>query len=418
MKHIYTSIVFLLLILSPRANAEITKNITAQDSTKRKKVEFKFGGRIDLMVFTDSYKSAENRGGVQYLYPERPFYNDKGEDIQFQNRLRASVAPTRLHLSVMTTDILKADALGYIETDFMGITPDVMYGVRLRHAYFRLKWKTNSLLLGQTNHLTMVEEMSANTVTFGGGYPLNPLSRPIQIRFSQDLGQKMNITAAAALFSGVTGENQSFVMLPDLQLKFTVGSASKLLVGAVGGVKVLRPRTLTGDMSKATATVTAFNAALFGRYSFAGGYCVKLFGIWGQDLSSLSIIGGYAPLLAEYSPEADYGYAPTSAYSVWADFESKKWKGWQCGIFAGMQQNLGTSKEVVVQDSYIPNRGIYRFWRVAPRIYYHHKGLTFGLEYMYSMATWSKQVDDYMRPTEKYPNTFNNRVTLLARFTF
>jgi len=389
------------------------------------KVSFKFGGRIDLLIYSDSYNSVEIRNGAHYYFPQAPLYNDYGEDINKSGRLRMSIAPTRLNGSVFVPELIGANGMGFVEIDFMGSNESTLGAIRMRHAYFSLQWKRTRITAGQTSHLAMVDELSPLAVSYGGGNPIAPLNRPIQVQFGAKVGHghgNMTLTAAAAFFSGETGRAQSYAFLPDIHIKFAAGNVNDGLYGGVlGGYKLLKPRDLTEDLTKAKKTVGSWDVAAFGKYSFAKGYSVKLYGIWGQDLSPLSMLGGYAPLLSDQG-KPDYGYAPVSSYSAWVDFETKRYSGWAAGIFGGVQKYLGASKDIDLANPAAANRIAYYevegFWRVAPRVSFTYKKLYFGLEYMISSARWAEQLNNDYTAARSYPDTYNNRVTILARFAF
>lgn len=408
MKKLFT----LLLLLS-------SELLFANDTIPETKFSFKFGGRIDVNLFYDSYQSIESRGGLMYKFPDKPAYNKDGDDVNFRPWLRFGIASSRVNFAATATNVLGATVRGFIEVDFMGTADNVLSTIRLRHAYVDMKWKNRALLVGQTSHLTMVDQVAANTVTFGGGYSINPLNRPVQVQFTQNLGRYSNLTLAAAIFGGVTGDRQSYALMPDIQLRYTGGNADTFTYGLVVGMRSEKPRTLTADSTLTSEKILSFNAAIFARYTFGGGYAAKIFGLWGGDLSPLSILGGYAPLYEDRN-KVDYGYAPLRAFSAFLDVESPLYcKSWQWGIFGGWQQNLGSAQMIDLSQATIANKGINYYWRVAPRVYYNYKKhLTFGLEYMLSGAQWAKEMDNYYMPISNYETTYNSRVTFLARFKF
>lgn len=391
----------------------------ANDTIPATKVTHKFGGRIDFLTYWDNYKNVENFNGVQVKFPSRPEYNSKGENINFQPRLRMSVAPTRFNYTINATNVMGANVKGFIEVDFMGNADNLLGMLRLRHAYIDMQWKTRSLVIGQTSHLSMADEAVLNVVTYGGGMPFNPLNRPLQIQFNQKFGKNSTITLAAAMFNGSVGVEQGNSMVPDFHVRYTGGAADGFSYGATAGVRLLKPRTLTADSSFATKQMVTFDAAVFARYIFGGGYGLRVYGIIGQDISPLTMIGGYATLYSERTIQ-DYGYAPLSSYSAFVDFETPSYKEhWQLGIFAGYQQNLGSTQQIDLSKLVTSNPGIDRFWRIAPRIYYNYKKhLSFGLEYMFSGASWAKEMDRYYRPVSGSKNAYDDRVTFIARFKF
>lgn len=143
------------------------------------------------------------------------------------------------------------------------------------------------------------------------------------------------------------------------------------------------------------------------------------FAMWGEDLSTLSMLGGCGPRLRDVERgETDYGYTTTQTIAMWLGFETKIMKGWQPGLLTGWTKNLGSGREIDLAEAEIPDKGIDWYFRLSPRLWYHYKQLSFGLEYMYSLASWGRAFDAHYRPTERYENSQNHRVTLLARFKF
>ena len=389
-----------------------------QEEPKSEKITFKFGGRIDFFLLSDTYESKETCNGAQYFFPLAPLYNDKGENLNYVNRLRASVVPSRLNATVNVPELLRARGKGYVEIDFMGLSEATLGMIRLRHAFFSLEWQKTELLFGQTSHLAMVDEIAPNVVRSGGGNPIHPLSRPIQVQFHGKPSENITLSVAAALFSGETGRAQSYALLPDLHLRFTAGDpADGFFGGVVGGYKLLKPRISTADGSRAEETTGSFDAAAFARYSFGRGYSLTAYGIRGGNLSPFDMLGGYASL-HEDADRQDYRYANVGSYSAWLDFETRRFSGWSMGIFGGIQQYTGSSKDISVYGSNIRYYGIEGFWHISPRVWYTYRKLSFGLEYLLSSAKWARTFDDRYKATDSYSPTYNNRVVLLARFAF
>lgn len=398
--------------------AAFTAGMASGAEKKDSRVQFKFGGRLDAQVFTDTYASKASYNGIFYYFPLAPEYNKYGDDIRRESSLRFGVANTRLSGTVTAVDILGATARAFVETDFLG-SGNVFGVLRLRHAYISLDWKRSQLLIGQTNNLAVPEEIFPNTVAHGCGTPINPLSRIPQIRFTQRLGDIVRLTGALGMYAGAEGEAQSYGMIPDIALRLTVGDPKGSMIGFGGGFKSIRPRNLTADSVRTFKRMAAFNASMFGLYTFGGGHRLSAFAMWGQDLSTLNMLGGYGPRLREVADgDLDYGYTATQAVAVWLNYEGKEMKRWQPGFFVGWTKNLGTGKEIDLAKAAIPDKGIDWYFRLSPRLWYNYWKLSFGLEYMYSLASWGREFDSHYRPTERYADTQNHRVTLLARFKF
>lgn len=408
----------LLLFITLVAICQAT--VCAQQAEVMFKPKFFFGGRVDVMSYYDSYATIDSRNGVQYMMPAPPVYNSRGEDINAQARVRMSIAPSRLFMGVDVPDVLGGKGRAYIETDFMGNGEAFINIPRIRHAYFSLDWERQSVIIGQTSHLSSIDHAAANTVSFGGGYPFFPLARPIQMRFTQKFAQHGQFAFAMAMAGGgVSGVEQSYALLPDLHARLLLGDPNSLSAGVAGGVCFLRPRTLTADSSITRKSLMAWDVTAFVKYAF-GGHSLTAFGIVGTNLRRYEMTGGYAPLLNNIQDELqDYNYCGITTFSTWLDFNSKSYDGWRYGLFAGLQKNLGASQPVRLS---LGNLGVDEnlsfYWRFQPRVTYTYKYfLTFGLEYSYSQAQWS-HMNDRGQATQVLTNTGNNRVTFLARFVF
>ncbi len=388
----------------------------AKNSDKTPAVRFRFGGRLDAQIFTDSYASKAANNGIFYYFPLAPVYNDRGEDLNRENSLRFGVANSRLSVRATAPNVLGGEAGAYVEADFMGSGTNV--GIfRLRHAYMSLDWKRSTLLIGQTNNLSVPEEVFPNTVAHGAGTPLNPQSRIPQVRFSHRFGERVRLTAAVGMYAGKQGEAQAYGLVPDFALRLSVGRAT--MISFSGAVKSIRPRNFTADSVRTTRRMAAFNASVFGLHTFGGGHKLTAFVMWGQDLSTLSMLGGYGPRLREVEAgEPDYGYTATQTIATWLGFETKIMRGWQPGLLVGWTKNLGAGKPIDLALASIPDKGIDWYFRLSPRLWYHFKPLSFGLEYMYSLASWGSLFDDRYRPVQRHRNAQNHRITLLARFKF
>lgn len=412
MRQLLLSLIITLSTLS--ANAIEIK--VSQDTAKQKKYSLRFVGRVDAYAYSDSYKSVERHNGIQYLMPERPSYDPiSGADLNFGNQLRYSIATTRLGFGGAIQFNEKNSVEAYIEADFMAnSTTSPSLVPRLRHAYAKLNLGNSSILFGQTSHLALYEEIAPNTVSFGAGYPFNVLSRPIQFRFTQTFADKfVSLSIAASMFNGNTQmQMQSRAMTPDISIRATVGDPNKNSIAVMAGFKSIMPEMdIVSDKSE---RMNAFYGGIMGRVTIGKGFAIRAFGLVGGDLSTLSMAGGFAPLLDLE------GYAPVSTLSTWLDFATPRYAGFEFGVFAGYQQNLGSTTDILSTEIVTANSllGIANYWRVSPRMWYHYKMLSFGLEYMYTEAIWMHTWDNRYIDNLSLPTASNNRITVLCRFTF
>lgn len=409
MRYFFTALLS-IFTLSAIANPQ-----AQQPQPEQKNVTVKFGGQIDILTYFDTYNSVETRNGLQYWFPKAPAYNAYGEDVNFQNRLRFSVGSTRLNTTINVAQIGKATGKGFVEVDFMGTNESNYTGIRLRHAYFTLNWEKRSLLIGQTSHLAMIEDIAPSTVTFGGGFPINTLNRPVQIRFTQKFLKKSSFDIALAMFGSNEGDMQSYAITPDLHARLNFGFGDHTF-GFAAGMEILKPRNLTADSTRTTKLVVGFDALAYYKVKIRQ-HSLAAYFIWGQDADALALLGGYAPLYSDRKA-LDYRYAPTSTISAWLNYQSPTYNGFFFSFFLGGQKNLGSTQQLDLSKANISHFGADAYARFSPQLVYQYKMLTFGLEYMLAVASWGKTFDNYYRPTQLHPTTFNNRISLLARFKF
>ncbi|MCK9629045.1 MAG: hypothetical protein M0R37_10690 [Bacteroidales bacterium] len=416
MKKIQT-IVMLLLLAVPVI-------VTAQT----KEILYKFGGFVEFKSYFDDYRSRTSRYDLQYKYPLSPNMNDDGIDINKSNSLNYSIAASRLTFSVAGMKFLNADVNTYVEADFLGSGESYIGMFNLRHIYMNFKWKKSALLLGQTNHLTHVSEVSSNMVGFGSGYPFNTLNRGMQVRYEVMLSENMKFLAAAEMYSGhkslgpASAQAQSGI--PDLHAQIKLGNANKIFGGATFGYKFFKPRNTDGNNNPISTTVSAFDVSLFAKAVIGRGFSVKLWGIYGENLSMYNMLGGYGKLAYTASEPLDFDYSNLRTLSTWAEFETPSYKNFNFGLFYGYQKNCGTKDKLDTSASganylYFSDQKMEWFSRVSPRITYSlSKKLIFGLEYNLTFAKWSKSVDANLKPLTSFDVNHNNRLEFMAKLNF
>jgi len=406
-----------------------TSVIKAQEN----KITYKFGGFVEFKSYYDDYRSRVSRYDHIYFYPLAPKLNSSGTDMNETGSLNFSVATSRLTFTVAGMRLLNANITSYIEADFTGSSESYIGMLNLRHAYINMEWEKSALLFGQTDHLTSVKEVAGQTVGFGAGYPFNPLNRNMQIRFSHKFSDNINLILAAHMFSGHNSlgpaKAQAQAGLPNLQAQIKFGNPNKIFGGITFGYKLLKPR-VSDNANFYKETIGSYDINAFFRANIAKGYTLRLWGIYGENLSHLGMIGGYGKydniFSSSTTPVVDYSYANIRAYSTWIDFESPSFNNFNLGIFAGYQKNLGSAKMMdisVLNGEYL--YGFYKdpklnwFSRISPRITYTlAKKFIFGLEYSLSHARWAKSIDPYFKPVEQFAVNHNNRIEFMAKYLF
>lgn len=402
------------ILLSTLLALGSTLSLSAQtDSTADKeKIKLRFGGRVDASIFTDTHNGVEGGGGLQYRMPSRPELDQNGVNLNERGSLRFGIATTRLNLGASYNFSKKFRSSAFIEVDFLGAGGDNPLNlIRLRHAFINLEWTNSSIIIGQTSHLMQVDPITPSTVLFGSGSPINPLARPIQLRYTHQLGI-VNLSAAVAMFSGAEGRMQSWAMTPDVALRVMVGDPNRAMIGAAGSFKSITPRmTVVADQN---ARMNAASGALFGTIRPLPFMDIRAYAIVGQDIQTLAMTGMFAPI------QGGMGYTPSTTVSTWLDLAFALPKGFSVGLFGGYQKNLGTLDPIISSKIVTPSNelGINYFYRISPRLWYTYKKLSFGLEYLFTQASWADKLDKYYLPITTLPLATDHRVSILARFNF
>lgn len=398
------------------------------------KIIYKFGGQIEFKSYFDDYRSKTSRFDLQYNYPLAPTFNANGVDINKNNSLNFSIMASRLTFSVSGFQLLKADVSSYIEADFLGSAESYLGMFNLRHAYFNLKWNKSSLLFGQTNHLTYIDEVSPGTVGFGAGYPFNTLNRGMLIRYTHKLAKNVDFLVAAEMYSShkpVGPANaQTQAGLPDLHAQLKFGDPNKIFGGITFGYKLFKPRTVDIAKNLISTTIGAYDVNAFFKATIGKGYTLKLWGIYGGNLTMLNMVGGYGKIAYatdNSNPVLDYKYDNSRTLSAWVDFETPAFDNFKFAIFYGYQKSYGTADNIDVTKNSAGEytNGYYRdpnlewFTRIAPRVQYNlSKKLILGLEYNLTYSQWAKSIDSKLRTVDKYAVNHNNRIEVMAKFIF
>lgn len=402
---------FYLVFIIPLLTAG---RLFAQEA-EQESVKLSFGGRIDAVMFYDSYKEISGANGLQYYYPLAPSYDRIGNDLNKQGSLRFGITSTRLNTTMTVPELLGARITAFVEADFMGSSH---YGaIRLRHAFVNMDWGKDRLQIGQTDKLILPVENTPNTVSYGGGEPINPSTRTVQFIYTRLFTPCFRWSAGIGMAGNASHAAES--MIPEVQTKVLLGNPEKSFIGWSGGMRSLRPRRITDDEIRTFKRLYTFNATVFGQYKSDKGDRIAASVLFAQDPPDMNLPGGYAPRLSDVRAGIDdYHYVPVRSVAAWIFFETRIFNGWQPGFFAGWIKNLGTGKAVDLDNGSFNYYGLDWHVRFAPQIFYHYKRLSFGLEYQFALASWGASFNEKYRPTEHFEHAIGHRVTTLARFRF
>jgi hypothetical protein len=350
-----------------------------------------FGGYVNWTAVYDSRQTINLREGQFLLYPSNKDLDVFGNDANAKSNFNMLSVQSRINVKLEGLEILGAKSKGFVEAEFFGTSDGDANGLRLRHAYWELKWAHTSLLAGQTWHPMFIAEAFPQVVSFNTGVPFQPFSRNPQIRFVESIGK---INLIAVLYSqrdftsnGPSGYSSSYLKnssFPAAHLQVQLKMESILLGSGINYQKLM-PRLKTNK--NITTEETVESLAGIGYFKFSNqsfGFAAE--GVYGQNLADLLMLGGYA-VSGEDAATQNENYTNIKSYSLWADV----WYGkeLQLGVFAGYAKNLG-SNESIVGKIYSRGDNIGEVLRVSPRIQYTTGKIRVGLELELTQSLYGK----------------------------
>ena len=378
-----------------------------------------FSGFVKTDIMYDSRQTVALREGHFLLYPS-PEVNDKfGTDINAKANFNILSIQTRLQGKITGPDALGAKTSGLIEGEFFGTSDADVSGFRIRHAYIKMDWATSSLLIGQFWHPMFVVEMYPGVVSFNTGAPFQAFSRNPQIRFSSNI-DKVKIIAAAISqrdfqSNGPGGLSSSYLrnsVMPNLhvQLQYSGGGT---MVGFAFDYKALTPRLVTTKNVATDATISGTGFMGYTKLTLDP-VTIKAEGTYGENLSDLLMLGGYAIKSADPVTGVET-YSGLKSYSFWGDISTGK--DVEFALFAGYSKNLGASDNLA-GAYYGRGTDIENLLRISPRVVWSTGKIRFATEFEYTSAGYGAPNSSNKGTVENVKNVANARLLLAAYYFF
>ena len=355
----------------------------------------KFHGFVKNDIYWDSRQYVAAREGQFYLYPKGESFDINGNDINATPTFNIISIQTRLKGVITGPDAFGAKTSAVIEGAFFGHTAADINGFRLRHAFAKLNWTNTELLVGQYWHSMFITECFPGTVSFNTGTPFQPFSRNPQIRLTQKFGDfKIKISAMSQrdfVSSGPEGASTKYLrnsVLPEMNLTIQYNKKSdnnEFLIGAGVDYKKLTPRLITDSLYSTNETSNSLSTMAFLKVKIPA-LTIKMEGIYGQDMYSMTMIGGYAVTDIIDISKNYLEYTPLTTLSFWTDIHTNG-KKIQAGLFAGYSQNMGCNK-IIIGNTYARGGNINYLYRVSPRIMFNSGKMRFSGEVEYTTAAY------------------------------
>ncbi len=383
---------------------------------------FVFYGYLSHQVIYDSYRSVDSRDGEIYFYPLPASIDENGNDVNRRSRFNMVEVQSRFGVRMKEQELLGASLTGLLEVDFLGTQQDYTRMLRLRQAFVALDWQRHHLIIGKTFHPSFVLESFPNTVSFASGVPFHPLNRSPQLRYTFHPHPMWNMSLSLLTHgyhrSAGPHDAQRNSGLPDTQFRLQYGDGVFQTMGIVAGYKFLTPRDETQAGTATGETIGSYNLQAFLKHTFPS-FSLKTEAVYGQNLSSFVMIGGYGikGRPGEVDLTGDYSYTNIRTMSLWTDLETRG-EAFRAGLFAGYTANLGADDDYISLPGYARNDDLHYVYRFSPRLMYRAGSLEFALEWSVVGAAYGLEWDHRHRVTETDDPTVNNHIIFGTKYFF
>ena len=393
--------------------------ISLSQENDKNKIQIKFSGFVKNDFFWDTRQTISAREGSLLLWGKEVIEDADGNDINAKPNFNFLSIQSKLSLAISGTEALGAKVSGKLEVDFFGQANDNINLLRLRHAFVKLNWTNTELLLGQYWNPLFVTASAPGCSNAGS--PIQAFGRNPQIRLTQKSGKFKFIAIASSQRDyatwGANGPTSKYLRnsaIPELNAQIHFENNPNFITGLGTGYKQIVPEIQTPQGYSTNQKVTSYNGIVFMKIKTKP-FNFKAVTIYGQNISDVLSIGGFAVTKIKDPIKGFVEYSPLSTISAWTDIQTNGEKI-QFGIFAGYSQNLGSSKKIV-GEIYGLGTNIESLYRIAPRIIFNTNKIRFTVESGYTVANFGKTKNIKGIPTE-LTSAKNTRLLVSVYYSF
>lgn len=353
-----------------------------------------------------------------------------GKDVNAVSSYNFQAITTRLGFDILGYQIGQTRIDGKIEADFYCLNSSGNTGtLRMRQAYADLLWNGRgqngttdlSLRIGQAWH-PLAADM-AHTIALETGAPFSPFNRSAQIMFGATFNKKVTLNLGLLQqlqyrSNGPDGSTNKYQRHALPEMYAGISYKNEGFLGRLG-VSVLNIRPHYGfnaEGKRYDEMLTTVNPFAFIQYS-DGDFQIKAKTVLAQAGEHMQLNSGYA-VSGVKQDGFSCEYTPIKSSVSFVSFQYGK--KWQLIGMAGYQKNLGTDEDIV-GDVYFSGNGfknINQIFRVSPTIAYNLGKMQFALEYDYTAAEYGDAPDKRFQVTDNLHWVANNRLLLMAKFSF
>ncbi len=349
-------------------------------------------GFIKSDYWLDSRQVVHSREGLFLFYPTNISLDKNGFDKNSGLNFNFTAITSRVNMKVDNKKAFGAKVSAFIEADFSGASNSSINELRLRHAYLKLNWKNDELLLGQYWHPMFVTDVVPDVVSLNTGAPFQPFSRTPLAQYTRNYKNTKLILSAIShrdfSTNGPVGRSYTYLSntaVPNMHLQVKTELGKSLFGGAVD-YKMIRP-IVVGD-SNISNQNTLKSLSIMAYYKFSHNkFTWKTKAIFGQNLTDLLMLGGYAYKSYD-SSNGNYDYTNTNHLFAWTNFNLKLNKLFKktfhnyvlINMMIGYAKNLGTD-ESNIGVYYSQGSDIGSLWRVSPSLTFVSGPIRLAIEY-------------------------------------
>jgi len=392
---------------------------------QEKKVKVKFNGYVAAESFFDTRKTVSSREGAILLYPAKESLDAEGNDLNDRSEFGMTTVHSRLRATMSGFEAFGAQGTAVIEGDFVGTSTDKTGLLRLRHAFVKLNWEKDQLLVGKYWHPMFVTSAFPRVLHFGAGLPLGLLNRSAQMRYTRKLDAKTSLSFAALSemdfkSNGPDGSNSKYAQqsgIPEFTGQLKTELAKGVEFGLTAGYKTIMPLTknINGIKTDERLASCYFNTWLG---VSAEKFKWNLQGIYGQNMYNFVMIGGYG--VKNVKANGDYEYTNISTMNFTSDLFTTT-GNIRYGLNLGYSKNMGAEDDLAQSDGkfvglYSRGSDIDYLYQVAPRVEFLSGKMKFGGELIYTGAAYgTTQVDGTVADSDLVGST---RLLLHVKYSF
>ncbi|MPQ47857.1 hypothetical protein GCQ56_12670 [Marinifilum sp. N1E240] len=382
---------------------------------KKEEVKVKLSGFVSAEAIFDTRKTVNAREGEVILYPAAKSYDINGDDLNDRSELFMTSIHSRLNVGVTGFEAFGAKGSATIQGDFVGTSNDKSGLFRLRHAFVKLNWEKDELLVGKYWHPMFVTSCFPKVQHWGGGIPFNVLGRAPQFRYTRKLGDKGYALIAALSeldfkSNGPDGANVKYVQqasIPELSGQIKYDFAKGFTLGATAGVKFLKPMVENPLGAKTDEMLSSVQMNAWMTLK-SDKLVWNLHTIYGENMYNFVMIGGYG--VKNVKANGDYEYTNVKTSSIWSDLYTTTGDV-RYGLFAGYTKNLGADDDLATDaDGFVGlySRGsnidyIYQF---GPRVEWYSGKFMIGTQVLYTAAAYgTTQVNGKVKDASEVGST-------------